>query len=186
MANVLSLESFETALTADDGPSSEYSLGYEDGLNAGLAAARTEIDALNEQFTQSITEIDFTYAEARGRVLQSLAPLFRALTEQVLPHCVENGFAGQLAEKLFSLANNEAGKPLTLFVHPDFEIAASNLITALPAQAIVQADPELGRHAAWIGPIGNEIKLDVDSLLAEITSNLTAINNIEQEAETNG
>jgi len=186
MGNVLSLESFEINLPVADKSTVDYDTWYEQGFAAGMEAARSEIDQLNDQFIQAVSDIDFTYAEARGRVLKSLAPLFNALASQVLPQCVKNGFAGQLANELERLSGEIVGSPLTLCVHPNNQATASNLAAASPAKVTVHADPELSQHAAWIGPVRAEVLLDMDSLLSKIADTLNTINYVEQEAQTNG
>ncbi len=186
MSGILSLESFEDVITQDDTVSEDYNRGYEEGLAAGTAAAQAEVGALQQQFVQSICDMDFTYAEARGQLLLSLEPLFSALVTQVLPHCIENGFAGHLRKVLQQAAEDDASAPISLFVHPDNYDAVLALKGALPAAISVQPDPSLDIHAAWIEKIQHGTLLDTAALLAEITTALSLMTNPETRIESHG
>lgn len=182
----LSLESFEAALADDDSQSSGFNEGYQQGFDAGCAAAAADQAALSAALVQSINDINFTYAEARAQVLQSLGPLFETLIAQVLPHCVENGFADQLVGALAQGAAIDTNGAICIHVHPDQQDAVEAATADLPTEIDVLADPALGLHAAWIKRDATETKLDLDRMLVQITEVLCAIANPENRITSHG
>ncbi|WP_296425989.1 hypothetical protein [Yoonia sp.] len=186
MSHSLSLESFEEIVSDRSGPSADFNDGYAEGIAAGRAAAQADAVALTEAFVQSIADIDFTYAEARSQLLQSLGPLFQTLCKKILPHCVATGFAGQLADQLLHAAAADAAGPIKIHVHPDQRNAVEAATKTLPTQLRVLTDPALTLHAAWIQQGTNETLLDADSLLSHINAALAAISNTEHRTNAHG
>lgn len=186
MAQSLTLESFEDVLADPAGPSPDYNRGYEDGLAAGTAAAQAEAAGLSESCVQALSDIDFTYAEARGQVLAALAPLFSAVIEQILPHCVEAGFAGQVAETLLQAAKSDTNAPIKLHLHPDYAEAVKSATAELSNRITVVSDPAQDLHAAWIQTGDHETRLDVGALLVQIGEILSALDDTQQRNDLHG
>ena len=186
MPQALSLESFEEVLSRDDAPSASYNRGYQEGLAAGAATAQSEIAVLDDAFVQALADIEFTYAEARQQILQALRPLFTTLVDQILPQCVQTGFAEQMVAALLEAAAQDTGAPLTLHVHPEaYEAVAAKLADA-KITVDLKTDPSLTRHAAWMQHGGAETRLDPDQLLARINAYLAAVTNPEDRIESHG
>ncbi len=186
MAHVLSLESFEDALTESSGPSADFDQGYQEGLAAGVATVQAETEALSAAFVQTMSDIDFTYAEARGQILASLSPLLTLITEKVLPHCVAAGFTGQLSALLMDAAAADTAANIELHVHPAQQAAVEAAMQALPTKVTVIGDATVSEHAAWIAQGRSETRLDADRLLARIDEILRAIQHIEDRTDTYG
>jgi flagellar biosynthesis/type III secretory pathway protein FliH len=186
MAQSLSLECFETGFAEDASASETFKRGYEDGLAAGAAHAAAERATLNEAFIQNLSQVDFTYAEARGQLLASLEPLLSTIISKVLPHCVTTGFANQLSEILQQAAAQDSAESITLHIHPSQRQAVENNLKNTSVQVSIHEDPSLNEHAAWIKHNREETHLDLDSLLAAIGEVLGAIHHPENRTETNG
>lgn len=182
----LSLESFETILSEDNGPPAAYQEGYDEGYRAGLVTAATDNATLTASLVQTIGDINFTYAEARAQALQSLEPLFQTLTAKLLPHCVSTGFAGLLSREIADAAASDTDAIIRLHVHPDQEVAVAQAIRDLPGTITILPDPSLDLHAAWIQRGTTETELNLDRLLAQITDALEAITPFEDRTESNG
>jgi len=186
MPRLLTLESFEDALADQQGPTADYTTGYAEGFAAGEASVRADVANLNEQFVQSVQDITFTFAEARAQILNGLAPMLQTVIAQVLPHCVETGFAGQLAELLTTAAEQDATRPLAIHLHPDSFESVAGLSDVLPKELSIQIDPALSPHAAWIAQADGEMRLDADQLLATISETLSVLNTPEDRNAFHG
>lgn len=180
----LALESFEDALTDESGPTTAFNDGYQQGFDAGRAAAEMGSATLASALVQAISDIDFTYTEARTQLLKSLAPLFETLTATVLPHCIETGFAGHLAEELARAAAADTNNPVRVYIHPDQQIAVQMATEHLEIE--IHADPALGPHTAWIQRGNTETQLELDRLLDQINAALGAIATPENRTTKNG
>ncbi len=186
MSQILSLESFEVALGNDDVASADYNQGYQDGLAAGAAAAQAEAAVLDEAFVHALSDIDFTYAEARRQILQSLGPLFATLVDHVLPHCIETGFASQISDVLQKAATADATAPITLHVHPDTYDAVAARLADMNVQLNLKTDPSLSPHATWVQHGDGETLLDADKLLVEISDLFGIVLNEDDRIKPHG
>lgn len=186
MGQALSLESFDEDVV-EDAPSEEaFQQGYQQGLEAGTAQAAAETAALNAELVQNIGNIDFTYAEARGELLGALTPLLTTVVEKILPHCVAEGFAGQLTNLLLEAAKQDGAAAINLHIHPSQRAGVSAALTDSPAQVTLHDDPGLTPHAAWIGHGRKETLLDVDGLLMTISETLGAIHHQIDRTKNHG
>lgn len=186
MTHTLSLESFEDGLTDVAGPSKAFEQGYQEGLNAATATAAADQAIIDEKLVEALNGINFTYAEARGQLLGALAPLLSVIVKKILPHCVEIGFAEQLADILAQAAACDTATPMTLHIHPSQRHAVENATAKINAQLLIHEDPNLSKHAAWIRQDRDETLLDADNLLASISEALSAIQHPENRTKTHG
>jgi len=187
MGQALSLESFEVEIPEDTSLSTEaFQQGYEEGLQSGIAQATADAAALQADFVQNLGNIDFTYTEARSQLLASLAPLLTTIVEKILPHCVAEGFAGQVADRLLQAAAQDASAAISLHIHPSQRSTVEAAIQNADMQVILHDDPQLDMHAAWVRQKRSETLLDVDSLLAAISETLGAIHHTENRTENHG
>lgn len=186
MGQALSLESFDDEQVEDITATEAFQQGYQEGLQAGIAQTAADAAALDAAFVQSLENIDFTYTEARSQLLGSLGPLLTTIVEKVLPHCVAEGFAGQLADMLLQAAAQDANAAITLHIHPSQRSAIEAATKDAAVQISLHDDPQLDPHAAWIRQKRSETLLDVDSLLAAISETLGAIHHIENRTENYG
>ena len=181
MTVALWLEPFGDEQSATSAPSPDYERGYAEGNAAARAEALEDATRLNDQLVQTVADINFTYAEARSQVMQSLRPLFQTITVKVLPHCVENGFAGQVVDALMQIAPSDT-EGLSIYVHPN-QVAS---VKAVLGDVSIAADPNLTDYAAWIGHDGHETLLDVDGLLARIAETLAALHTYQEDDAQHG
>ena len=186
MSQALSLESFDEDVLEDTPSEEAFQQGFQEGLQAGIAQATAETAALSAELVHNIGNIDFTYAEARGELLGSLAPLLTTIVEKILPHCVAEGFAGQLTYLLLEAAKQDGAAAINLHIHPSQRAAVSTALTDSSAQVTLHDDPTLPPHAAWIGQGRKETLLDVDGLLMTISETLGAIHHQVDRTEHHG
>ncbi|MEJ6403202.1 hypothetical protein [Yoonia sp. 2307UL14-13] len=180
----LALESFEAALN-DDGHGPDFNQGYAEGFAAGEAAAKADGAILDDRLVQNVADLSFTYLAARMQIFKSLEPLFDAIAERLLPHCVQTGFPKQIAHMLLQNAD-AALPPATLHLHPDTVSAVVAAVKDVPLDIKIATDPHLTPHAAWIGQAGQEVRIDMDRALADIKEILAAISTAEEESEHYG
>ena len=186
MQHGLSFERFDQAAVTDHGPSQDFHDGYALGLVAGQDAARAEADQLRRDVAQSLNAIACTYDVARGDVLASFDRLMMALTATVLPHCVAHGFGQQITDLVVNRFADDIGAEITIHVHPDQVASVQNAVSAAAGSFKVTADPTLSPFAAWIGRAQDEIYLDLDQMLADITQLLSNVSTQNQRMTPHG
>ena len=186
MQAMLALESFADDPPPDPGLAAAYDAGFRAGVAQGRQDAMQEGTGLQAELVQNLSDLAFTYQEARQDIMQSLDPLVRALIHSVLPHCVKTGFADQIADLVLRTCGPDCDQALTVHVHPD-QCAAVTAAT-LPIASLVHVceDPCLTPQAAWIGQAGAEIQIDMDRHLAAITALLANLSASENRITPHG
>jgi len=157
---------------------------------AGFAEGRAHADAEQGQFSaeiiQSLTDMSFGYAEARGHLLLSLRPLFAVLVDRFLPALAKEGFAAQLADRLLEVAANDLMTPIDLCVHPEHIAGLKNVIGQAGMPIKLRGDPKLGRGQAKLSSPEVQTMLDLDEMLDATRAVLSAIFYIQESGVHHG
>lgn len=186
MTHAFQLESFEIASEAGNDPTAMHQESYADGYKAGLIAAKEDASVLNAELVQSLADLEFKYDEVRSEITQSLHPFLEALVENIFPQLAETSFILQLSQQLTNAANDSSTSAFILTVNPDMTAAIEAALNPSPINVAISADPNLTRNAAWVSYANHEQLIDVDQLIAEITSILAAIETPKTRNEANG
>jgi flagellar assembly protein FliH len=177
------LEAFDAPLApppdaAPAGPSPDWieghAVGFEEGLAQGTAEAEARATHLSQELAQNLQDMTFGYAEAREQVLLSLRPLFRLLTQRLLPRMVADGLGAWITEALLDAARADTGQPLVVELHPD-RIEAVRACLPPGHPAVLRENPELGPGMARLLRADRESELDLDACLATLTDALSAL-----------
>jgi len=177
----LLLEAFDAARAPEPrGPTADWTMGHAAGLaeGAGLAEARAAArhDTLSGELVQSLSDMAFGYAEARGAVLASLGPLIRLVLDRLLPEAASSALIPRLAEAVVAAAREDSARPLVLHVHPSRATALrAALDRAGDGPATVATDASLGADAARMALDGQETSLDLGACLSDLRGALSAL-----------
>jgi flagellar biosynthesis/type III secretory pathway protein FliH len=181
------LESFADADTLPaQAPSPDHAAAYAEGYAAAMDDIAATNDRLEAELVQTLSDMAFTYRAARQDVIDALEPLVQTLIQSVLPHCITNGFADQIAAAVLQDFTDQAGSAVRVNIHPDQLAPVRNATRQLAADVLIAADPHLSRHAAWIGSARGEVSFDMDRHLAAITALLANLSTQQQEVAQNG
>jgi len=186
MAQLFALESFDPAVPQESPTDVAYQEGFAAGLEAGRSAAEAAQTALQADLVQAVADLEFTYSEARGEMTRALAPFMQALISKVLPHCVETGFAAQIAATITDHLRNGQSDGLSIITHPSQAPAIAAALGDRADRIAWGEDAALDRHAAWIGHQSGELLINFDQLLDEITEILRALDPDTIRSDSNG
>ena len=187
MAHFLLLEDFEEQNRHENamhGDPVESLPGYDAGYAAGMAAAQAAQSSVDAALVQTLSEMSFGFAEARQHILQGLRPLFSALIDQLLPRVADETFRARLIDTLQQIAQNQMDTPVHLHVHSSQTAPMAALlpnVNGLDVSLISQ--DEIGPHGALISQGDAEFAVDLDDLIAQVTSILAAIFDITDHSE---
>ncbi|MEM8537130.1 MAG: hypothetical protein AAGF56_04625 [Pseudomonadota bacterium] len=186
MGQVFPLESFDDDTPVIDPAEAAYHEGFTAGQAAGQAAAEADQLALKASLVQAIADLEFTYSEARGEMTRALAPVFQALVEKVLPHCIAGGFATQIASVISAHVAAGQTSGLSIIVHPSQRAAITAALGDDANRIAWGEDAALDVHAAWVGHAAGEVLINFDQLLDEISAILGALNSDDMRSDSNG
>ncbi len=186
MIHALSLESFDDP----EASASQETTIYQDGYDQGLADARKSQEADQSELTiglvQAISDLEFKYVEARAEITASLAPMFEAVTQKVLPQCISHSFIMQITAILNGSTAQCASIPLKIAVHPSQKDAVALALKQSVSNAVITADDQLSNHAAWICHDREETHFDMDAVAKKIEVILSTISQLEERDNING
>ena len=185
MGQALNLEAFDDA-AAGDVANNVNGKGYDDGYQAGRADAAANEAALNAELVQALADASFTYAEAKGEVLRSLAPLLTTIVNKVLPYCITAGFTDQIAGMLQDSAATQMAPAASLTVHPSQVDVIARTLATTDLGVTCAADPALTPHAVWLRCGTAEHLFDPDQLMAEIAAIFAALEPAETQRSSDG
>ena len=165
----------ETRLAAFD---SGYKAGWDD---ATAAAADTERE-LRAEMARNLQALSFTYHEARGALLQGLAPLMEQICTRLLPETARASLGETVRAALMPLAEEALERPVQLLIHPNARPALEAALadTAAPPHALVE-DTALTPGEVYLRWDDGERHIDLDAAAAAIAAAVTAFFEDSQE-----
>lgn len=161
--------------TETDARLATFEQGYAAGWDDASAAHRDERAATEEQVARALLSLSLTATDARRHVLHSLRPLIDAIATQLAPALARDSLAALLAETLLPLAEERAGTPVTIRLHPAARPAAEAHLSRLPQlQLAIVDDASLGAGQVLLsaGPAG--ARIDLDDAVASVTAAVQA------------
>ncbi len=178
MGRVLFLEAFDAPPPEAAGPSHspDWREGYAEGILAGQAQAAAREAHLSDEIVQSISDLSFTYAEARTQVLTSLEPLFRSILERLMPELVRHMLLPHILQELMTAAHVDSESPIELTISPQDEPALKRaLMGAMPLPLQLATLPGLEAGQVMLAHRGIETALDLEGLITGIEAVLNAL-----------
>ncbi|PVH30579.1 flagellar biosynthesis protein [Pararhodobacter oceanensis] len=119
-----------------------YERGYVAGWDDCGHQTQEDDNSRRAAIARQVEQLNFTYHEARGHVLQALEPLFEALLGAVLPVAARASIVPLAVEQLLPLAHAAAEAPITLRIasgsRAAYEAAFDGLV--LPPLEVVEVD----------------------------------------------
>lgn len=182
----LSLESFDTPDENDTSTLAAYDEGFQAGLTHGQAEAAENQKTLQAGLIQAISDLQFTYVEARTEFIVSLEPLLTAIPEIILRPCIDAAYTSKIAQLISDAAQASDAGNMTLAVHPSAYDAVVSTVRNSALDVAVEQDPSLSPHAVWVGRSSGEMLIDFDAVSAQVTEILSAITETNEKRESNG
>ena len=166
---VLPAEALEEARLA------AFDSGYKAGWDDATAAARDEATDLQAEVARHLQSLSFTYHEARGALLQGLAPLLDQICTRLVPETARAALGETVREALLPLADEALDRPVSLRIHPDarpaLEAALADATT--PPHRLLE-DPGLTPGEVHLHWDDGERHIDLDAAAAAIATAVTA------------
>lgn len=191
MARPAILESFDAASFEPEAP-----VSLSDDWLSGHAAGRAEAGAEGEAdaakaaaaLTQMLSDMAFTFAEARAQVLASLQPLIGKIADGLLPGMAEAARVPVLLDLVMAAAEADSRTAMILTVSPALHDSLAPLLPLGAGPPIeLRADASLPEGRAQLAAeTGQGTVLDFDAYLAELRAVLAALTNEPEMRLTNG
>lgn len=143
--------------------------GYKAGWDDAATAMSDERRAISADFAASLSDLSFTYHEARGHVLRQLEDLVIETFSRILPDCAKTTLPHVVWEQIGHVAAESAGAPMTVLVAPGASGLLDELLPADPGLPIsVVEEPTLTEGQVFIRSPKVEVAVDHASALEDI------------------
>jgi flagellar biosynthesis/type III secretory pathway protein FliH len=151
-----------------------YEQGYTAGWEDAVTAQQGEKARMSADLAHNLQSLNFTYHEARAHVLTGMEPLLLAILAKVLPEVAKTGLPAIIQQAIMPLADQAADMPIKLLFNPMARPILEPLIEAASGPPIVLIEePTLGEGQVFLQLGESETRIDLDEVLAEITTALT-------------
>jgi hypothetical protein len=169
MTRPLRFEPFDTGPVAParDEPSADWQAGHARGLAEAAESDARRRALAEEAAIAALSDLTFTWAEARAAVLAALIPFFRALADRLIPDLAGEAFPLHLAEALGRAAAADVAAAPELHLSPEDILRVSTLLASLPPIRVTP-DPALAPGQARIGHGAGQTVLDTPALVAAL------------------
>jgi hypothetical protein len=172
MGVVLDLESFDKrgpGSQASDIPPATYEDGYEAGHAAALAELSETQDQLRESLVQSLNDSAFGYQEAQSHFMSGMTIYLEAVLDKILPETLSPALHGKLRAILIDGMEQDAKRRVTLQVPFDQVEPIERIISEFGMSHVtLSGNSGLTDHAAFVVSCDSETSLDLDAALAAI------------------
>lgn len=194
MARLLQLEEFDTsesgapsisAAESEDLRLAAYEQGFSAGWEDALVAQSADLARLRSDLGHSLSEMTFSFAEARSHVLASLEPLLRDMVNKVLPMTAHKALGAMILQELLPVAEGLTNAPVLVRTAPVNRDIVADLLareTRLPLQVV--AEPTLGEGQAYLKLGATEMNVDLDGVIDAIATAVAAFFHIERDSQT--
>lgn len=195
MARPLELEAFDMPNPASQLPEAlqaeveevrltAYEKGYSAGWDDAISAQNADVARLRSDLGHNLMEMSLSYRDARRHVLGTLEPLLNDMVGKVLPAIAHQTLGHIILEQLRPVAETLASAPITVKTAPATHEMVEKLLTGeagLPVRVI--AEPTLSDGQAYLKLAESEVLVDLDGVIAAISSAVTDYFRIENDEE---
>lgn len=161
--------------------------GYTAGWDDAIDAQANDQTRMTGKLAQNLQDVSFTYHEALAQMLRSIEPIFRAITESILPEVLRDTLVPMIVGKLSDMARTQAEQPVELVV-PNGVAAALRPILAqkFSVPVLLREDPNLGEGQARLRVGVAEQEVDSMELLQSIRSAVEAFDYTMKKESAHG
>ena len=153
--------------------------GYQAGWDDSAAAKKTEAGQVSSDFSQALSDLSFTYAEAFSGLAKGIQPLMLKIVHSVLPKIASQTLGARLSEILTKEVERHGKSPVQIHVAASQVEAVQSLLDKNPGlPAEVRADETLIEgQLRLLFANGNEQEIDVPELIQNISAAIDAFFN---------
>jgi len=149
--------------------------GYQSGWQDATSAHGAEQEKILTELSQNFQDMQFTYHEARSKLLVSLRPIATAMLEKLLPGVSREALRSNLIEQIGEVLAQSTEDSIEINVAPESLTAIQDIASNqndLPF--IIKENTNLGARQADLRSSGLERHIDIDDMCARISQTLSA------------
>lgn len=149
--------------------------GYQAGWDDAIQAHTKDKMRITSDLAQNLLDMSFTYNEAYTHLFRELRPLLVEIVDKLLPRMMRRSIGPRIVEELQAAASDNLRGETHILVNPDLVEMVSALVEqdgAFPVS--IRGDASLAEGQAQLSLPDREIEINLDEMIAEISSALEA------------
>ena len=151
-----------------------FDAGYKAGWDDATAAVKANSTIISDAISKNLSNLTFTYHDARTAVLNELGPIIKELTQSVLPKVLHSSLSDIIVETIDGIADRNSCPTVHLKVHPDqLESLGKILATRIDMPFDIIADPTLHKSTTLLEVGKSELEIDFTQYFEKISQTLT-------------
>lgn len=161
--------------------------GYQAGWDDSSAAHQTERERVSSDLAQSLQDMSFSYHEAYAKLSIAMKPLLTKCVTMLLPQTLQSSLSAQVISKASELVQAQSEGAIEIVVSPETEPAMRNLLEQnlnLPFGLAI--DPGLLSGQVRLQAKAGECEINLDALLADLTTAIDAFCEVNKQEIQNG
>ena len=148
--------------------------GYQAGWDDSVHAQAEDRRHITAEFAQNLRDINFTYEEVRGALLNGLQPLLQDIVAVVLPPLARHSLAPRIAAILHERLAQAAAQPIELRVSPDdYPSLTALLEEQTDADISIAEDPDVGPGQVQMRIGAEEQAIDMSAVIEGVQAALS-------------
>ncbi|SFS87757.1 flagellar assembly protein FliH [Sulfitobacter marinus] len=149
--------------------------GYQSGWQDATTAHGAEQERVLAELTQNFQDMQFTYHEARSKLLVSLRPIATAMLEKLLPGVSREALRSNLIEQISEVLAQSTEDSIEINVAPESLSAVQGIVdNQKDLPFTIKENADLGSAQADLRSSGLERHIDIDDMCERITQTLSA------------
>ncbi|MFK7754062.1 MAG: ABC transporter ATP-binding protein [Sedimentitalea sp.] len=159
----------------DDLRLAAFEQGYSAGWDDAISAQTKEHNKATGALAKNLEDLSFTYHEALSQMISATEPVFRCLTDRILPEAMAKTLGHHIVDQLLEIAKTQAGQPATICVPVGHRAMLSDVMEqdfSMPIDVI--EDPRLEESQVALRMGTAERQIDTDQLMDSIRNAIDA------------
>lgn len=158
-----------------------YQAGWDDSAKAHAAEGRR----ISTELAATFQDWSFTFKDAQTQLLHALKPMFEQISQTLLPALAQTGSPHILVEQLMTLAEEQAGETMHLYVSPDEQGAIARHLQHVGHYAIeLHDDPALSAGEFRLLAGHDERQIDINQVVRNVQQALAALTHTLERTRT--
>jgi flagellar assembly protein FliH len=168
------LNSSQSATSAEENLQA-FENGYQSGWQDATTAHGAEQERVLSELAQNFQDMQFTYHEARSKLLISLRPIATVMLEKLLPGVSREALRSNLTEQINEVLTQSTEDSIEINVSPESLSAVQGIMDAQKDLSfIIKENANLGAAQADLRSSQLERHIDIEDMCERISQTLTA------------
>lgn len=157
--------------------------GYKAGWDDSASALVREHQRLSADFAANLSDLSFTYYEARAHVLKGVEAVMREILVKLLPETARQALPQLVWEQVSGILEASASTPLKILVAPNSRADMDALFPDDPGfPLVIIEEPTLTDGQVFLRSGDIEQVIDISLALSEIETGLTDFFSAQKES----